>query len=83
MATTVTENNVPSPIVGPLTVVSTGAVFVSVTAMVKLACEVAPPVSVTRTVTGYVPGPSPSLGVQLKTPVVGTIVAPVGAVMRL
>src|SRR5262245_51218000 len=41
------------------------------------------PSSVTLTVKVYVPGPWASLGVQLKAPVAGSIVAPAGAFSRL
>ena len=61
----------------------TGATLVSVTVIVKLVSAEALALSVTRIVTGNEPGPSVSVGVQVKTPVVGLIAAPVGAATRL
>ena len=60
---------------------STGARFTSLTAIVIVSksSKAGVPLSVTRTVTLNVPGPSASVGVQLKTPVCGSIVAPAGA----
>ena len=45
--------------------------LLSVTVMVKLASAVAEALSVTRIVTGKLPGPALSPGVHVKTPVVG------------
>src|SRR5688572_25044824 len=58
-----------------------GAVFTSLTATenVRVANCAAAPLSVTRTVTVYWPGPCASVGVHVKTPVVGLMTAPGGA----
>ena len=63
--------------------VSAGAEFDSVTVIANDVSAVAPAPSLTRTVTLWVPGPSASPGVQVNTPVLGLIVAPVRAVSRL
>ena len=62
---------------------STGTELPSVTVIVKLVSAVAPPLSVTRIVTGCVPGPSASPGVHENAPVFATMLAPIGAVTRL
>ena len=79
----VSDRSVPALTVRAVIAARAGAVFTSVTATVKLACAVPDALSVTRIVTGKLPGPALSPGVQVKTPVVGLIVAPVGAVTRL
>src|SRR5580765_6990251 len=60
---------------------STGAEFTSFTVMVKnrAALRVPNPLSVTRTVIGFVLGPCASVGVQVNTPETGSIAAPTGA----
>ena len=60
---------------------STGATLTSLTVMliVSESLSAGEPLSVTRTVTLYVPGPWLSVGVQVKTPVVALIAAPAGA----
>ena len=51
--------------------------------MVKLVSALAEALSVTRMVTGKVPGPSLSPGVHVNAPVAGLIAAPAGAATRL
>src|SRR6185295_13826490 len=60
---------------------NTGATFTSVTVIViaVLPLNAGVPLSVAVIVTGYVPGPCASVGVQLKAPVPAPIVAPVAA----
>jgi len=62
---------------------STGVALISATVIVKPRSSLAPALSTTPTVTGYVPGPALSAGVHEKTPVVAPIVAPAGALTRL
>ena len=78
-----TVTSVFSTTVWAAIVASRGALLDSVTVIANDVSAVAPAPSLTRTVTFCVPGPSASPGVQVKTPVVGLIVAPVGAVTRL
>src|SRR5437867_3297102 len=62
---------------------STGAVLTSLTVTVMLTVCVSlilgRPLSVTRTVSEYVPGPCASLGVQEKMPLAALMLAPAGA----
>src|SRR5439155_23240760 len=62
-------------------VARTGAEFTSFTVIVIAAepLSTGDPLSVATMVTGYVPGPCASVGVQLKAPVPAPIVAPVAA----
>ena len=59
----------------------TGALFTSFTTTVKLfvSLKLGTPLSVARTVITFVPGPCVSLGVQVNWPVLGLMLAPVGA----
>src|SRR5213076_2586328 len=65
--------------------VSTGGRFTSVTMTLKLraSLEGGEPLSVTRTVIGFVLGPCASVGVQVNTPVFASRLTPVGAETRL
>src|SRR6266571_5667449 len=65
--------------------VSTGALFASVTTTVKLlvSLDCGAPLSVTRTVIRLVLGPWASVGVQVSTPVLGFKLTPPGADTRL
>src|SRR4051794_2296668 len=60
---------------------SVGAWLTSLTVTVKdrAADSAGVPLSVTRTVIGYEPGPCASVGVQEKAPVVALMLAPAGA----
>ena len=78
-----TVSNVPSFTDGPSMGASVGGLLLSVTVIVKLVSAIAPAASVARIVTGCVPGPSSSSGVQLYTPVVATSTEPAGAVTML
>src|SRR5438046_9283444 len=64
---------------------STGATLTSFTVMVMVSSSkrLGEPLSVTRTVTVKLPGPWASVGVQVKTTVVGWMLAPAGAPLRL
>src|SRR5258708_16892188 len=64
---------------------STGATLTSFTVMVIVfsSKRLGEPLSVTRTVTGKLPGPWASVGVQVKAPVAGSMLAPAGAPLRL
>src|SRR5205814_9082209 len=64
---------------------STGATLTSLTVMVNVSSSkrLGEPLSVTRTVTGKLPGPWASVGVQGKTPVVGWMLAPAGAPIKV
>src|SRR5439155_22132434 len=62
----------------------TGAAFTSLTTTVKLRLLLSAgvPLSVTRTVIGFVLGPCASVGVQVNTPVFASRLTPVGAETR-
>src|SRR5258707_120228 len=64
---------------------STGALLASVTTTVKLLVSLdgGAPLSVTRTVIRLVLGPCASVGVQVRTPVLGFRFTPVGADTKL
>ena len=57
---------------------STGALLASVTVTEKVRSAVKPSGSLTRTVTGWVPGPCASVGVQRITPVAASTDSPEG-----
>src|SRR5204863_174172 len=81
VAEAVKVTGVPTvPVLFPI-VASTGAEFTSFTVIVIAAepLSTGDPLSVATMVTGYVPGPCASVGVQLKAPVPAPIVAPVAA----
>src|SRR5262245_5460935 len=80
-AVAVTDKVLPSLIVSFGRAASTGAELVSLTITVKLFALLKPgvPLSVTRIVMVFVLGPCASLGVQVKTPVAGSTLAPAGA----
>src|SRR4029453_16584148 len=63
---------------------STGGLFTSLTITVKVRVSLSggAPLSVTRTVNVFVLGPCASVGVQVKTPVLGSRFAPGGALTR-
>src|SRR5712691_7142524 len=77
----VTTNVLSSLILWSAGTVSTGARFTSVTTTVRLWASLngGVPSSVTRTVIKFVLGPCASVGVQVKTPLVGLMLAPAGA----
>ena len=64
---------------------STGALFTSFTTTVKLFVSFCGgmPLSVTRTVIVWVPGPCVSLGIQVSTPLLGLMLAPAGGETKL
>jgi len=80
-AVTVNVNVEPASAVRLPGLVTSGAELTSFTVTVIASESVAwhAALSVTRTVIGYIPGPCASVGLQLKAPVVGSIVAPVAA----
>src|SRR5207249_1090062 len=81
VAVAVKVTGVPTvPVLFPIAA-RTGAWFTSVTEIVIAAVPfiAGDPLSVATMVTGYVPGPCASVGVQLKAPVPAPIVAPVAA----
>src|SRR5204862_1239760 len=81
VAVAVKVTGVPTvPVLFPIAA-RTGAWFTSVTEIVIAAVPfiAGDPLSVATIVTGYVPGPCASVGVQLKAPVAAPIVAPVAA----
>src|SRR5262245_54545677 len=63
------------------TAASVGASFTSLTVTwnVFVSLRLGVPLSVTRTVMLYTPGPWASVGVQVKAPVLGLMLAPAGA----
>src|SRR5262245_47103853 len=77
----VTVKRLPSLTVRSAITASTGALFTSftVTLNARLALTLRAPLPITRTVTGLVPGPCASVGVQLNTPLLALIVMPAGA----
>src|SRR5260370_29136420 len=81
VAVAVTLRGVSSFIVLLVGGVNVGALFTSLTMMVKLLVSLSGgmPLSVTRTVMTFVLGPCASVGVQVKTPVAGLSVALPGA----
>src|SRR5262245_14529795 len=62
-----------------------GATLTSLTVMLIVweSLRAGEPLSVTRTVTEKVAGPWVSVGVQVKTPVAGSMLAPLGALIKL
>src|SRR5436190_484516 len=61
---------------------STGATLTSATVSLIVALSLSDP-SLTTTSKVYTPGPCASVGVQVKTPVVASMLAPVGAPLKL
>src|SRR2546425_4757967 len=78
-------NGLPSSMTSVPGFARVGALFTSVTKIVTVCVVVGlgEPSSLTRTRKLFVLGPCASLGVQLKTPVSGSIVAPLGAPDKL
>ena len=80
VAVAVNDSNAPSSTILSPIAASTGAWLTSFTVimMASKSDSAGVPSSVTRTVTGYGPGPCASVGVQVKTPAV-VMDAPAGA----
>src|SRR5207244_3923226 len=81
LAVIASVNRLPSGMVCGARVANTGALFTSFTTTVKVfkSLRLGTPLSVTRTVTGFVLGPCASLAVHVNTPVLGLMLAPAGA----
>src|SRR5438067_1231799 len=81
VALAVNVSSVPSFTVWLGIAASVGAELTSVTriVIVRLSLWGGAPLSVTRTVTRLIEGPCASAGVQVNTPVFGSIIAPAGA----
>ena len=81
VAELVTARRLPSAIVRLSSGTSDGALFTSLTVMVMpcVALRLGAPLSVTRMVTGKMPGPCASTGVQVNKPFVALMASPAGA----